>query len=122
MKVFRSLIWYALIGGSAWFAFCVLATCLDYQFGFMLLLLNGLPAADMLVYLFDKLTEARLQAYLGADTEVVGLLLASWLGSVIWVSLGYSLGRWLVLPLMQKYLPKLRLSPWLFKKFIPGSR
>lgn len=122
MKVFRSLIWYALIGGSAWFALCLLATCLDYKLGFMLLLFNGLPAADILVYAFDKVTEARLLTYLGADAEVVGLLLASWLGALIWVGLGYSLGRWLILPLMHKYLPKLRLSPWLFKKFIPGSR
>ncbi len=91
MKLVKSSLWFALIAGTVWFALCVLATCLDLRHGFNALLLNALLTADLMTWLMAKLPEAKLSHYLGNEVEVVGLLLASWSGALIWFNLAYYL-------------------------------
>lgn len=96
MKTLRTSIWFALLTGTIWFALCVLATCLDYKAGFSALLFNGLISVDVLLSLSERLTESQLNLYLGSELVVTGVLLASWLGAIVWAWLIFWGWRWLV--------------------------
>ncbi len=117
MKTLRSSLWFALLYGSAWFFLCVLATCLDCKAGFAALLFNGLISVDLLLGLAEKISEQQLNVYLGSEVVVSGVLLASWLGAILWASIVFWVWHWL----LQRYWHKLlQFAQALYVKHLAG--